>query len=599
MHRRVMLPLPRAIPIVWLLPLVLAALVLGSVLPVGLFSYLAARDTTARLLRDRIEQTLARAGERVAAQLDPVHLQLDQLARRVRAGTFDPRDSTELRLMLAGALSVGPQVGEIVFVGADLLAYRFPREGDGAHVEDWTGNGAARASIEEGRAVPLSTWSPPTWNAALGQPVITRRVSLQGPSGFVGMLHAVIPLLELSRQMQEVAGDLGLTPFLLAGRERVIAHPDLGRALASGAASDATPLPHLDQVGDRVLARMWAERNELGMVAPLRGAEGHWVGPWTDAHIFVYQPVGGYGPDPWLLGLHMPSEQTRRERWATIAIAIGAAGVLALALAIAVTVGRKLARPILDLAAIARRVEAFDFPKAPDLPSSRIAEINTATDALGRMMRALSWFETYLPRVLVRRLMAAGGAMPASELREVTAMFTDLEGYTKFSRGRPAGEIIDYLNGLIGRMGPIIESTGGTVDKYIGDGLLAFWGAPETQPDHARRAVEAAGAIARAVQAYNAERRAAGNDACRMRIGVHTGDAMVGNIGFPGRLNYTILGEAVNRAQWLEERGRGELGTDDVVVLLSPATHRAAEVGAGAEPCADGTAWRLKLEAPA
>jgi adenylate cyclase len=162
----------------------------------------------------------------------------------------------------------------------------------------------------------------------------------------------------------------------------------------------------------------------------------------------------------------------------------------------------------------------------------------------------------------------------------LTVMFTDLENYTGFSRDRPADETAAYLNTLLARIGPAIEASGGTIDKYIGDAIMAFWGAPEPRADHAAAACRAACSIAELVTAFNRERRARGLDACRMRIGLHTGPVVVGNIGFEGRMDYTIIGEVVNMAQRLEQAGRRLLGDgEEVIVLMSATTREAAGDG--------------------
>ena len=185
----------------------------------------------------------------------------------------------------------------------------------------------------------------------------------------------------------------------------------------------------------------------------------------------------------------------------------------------------------------------------------------------------------------------------AGERREVTVMFTDLENYTGFSRDRPADETAAYLNTLLARIGPVIEETGGTIDKYIGDAIMAFWGAPEPRPDHAAAACRAACANAELVTAFNRERRAQGLDACRMRIGLHTGPVVVGNIGFEGRMDYTIIGEVVNMAQRLEQAGRRLIGAgEEVVVLISAATREAAGDGFDCEVVPeDQPIYRLRL----
>jgi adenylate cyclase len=203
------------------------------------------------------------------------------------------------------------------------------------------------------------------------------------------------------------------------------------------------------------------------------------------------------------------------------------------------------------------------------------------------MGEVLARTQVYLPRRLIQRLLAAGADVGASELREVTVMFCDLEGFTAFARGRPAQEVADYVNSLMRRLGPAIEATGGTIDKYTGDGVMAFWGAPEHQPDHAARALAAVREIGVEVVTFNASRRARGLPACRLRVGLHAGPAIVGNVGFEGRVDYTVMGEAVNAAQRLEQRGRG-LGAlgEEVVVIASAAVLEAAapDASARAEP---------------
>src|SRR4029450_12066445 len=113
----------------------------------------------------------------------------------------------------------------------------------------------------------------------------------------------------------------------------------------------------------------------------------------------------------------------------------------------------------------------------------------------------------YLPRALVARLIAQQGALPAAEDRAITILFCDLEGYTPYPPGRPATETATYLNDLMARVGPAIEATGGTIDKYMGDGLMAFWGAPEPNAQHARAACLGALSIAHEVEAFNRARR--------------------------------------------------------------------------------------------
>ena len=112
-----------------------------------------------------------------------------------------------------------------------------------------------------------------------------------------------------------------------------------------------------------------------------------------------------------------------------------------------------------------------------------------------------------------------------------------------------------------------IDAEGGIIDKYIGDSIMAFWGAPDDQHDHAARAVRAALRISDAIAEENADREAKGLEPIGVRIGLHSGPAVVGNIGAPGRINYTLIGDTVNVAQRLEGLGR-EIDPDAAVILM-------------------------------
>ena len=113
------------------------------------------------------------------------------------------------------------------------------------------------------------------------------------------------------------------------------------------------------------------------------------------------------------------------------------------------------------------------------------------------------------------------------------------------------------LNDHFAKLAACIEAEDGTVDKFIGDSVMAFWGAPDAQPDHAERAARAARCIVDTVNADNQQRVANGHSPIGLRIGLHTGAVTVGNIGAPDRINYTIIGDTVNVGQRLEQFAKG------------------------------------------
>jgi class 3 adenylate cyclase len=199
-----------------------------------------------------------------------------------------------------------------------------------------------------------------------------------------------------------------------------------------------------------------------------------------------------------------------------------------------------------------------------------VREFDEAGQAFNQMMAGLRWFETYVPRRLVQRLMARrASADLVSEEREVTVMFTDLRGFTQTSEHLSAASVAAMINEHFAMLYRCIDAEDGTVDKYIGDGMMVFWGAPIEQPDHAARAWRAIRAMAAAVVGDNRRRRADGLMPFRLAIGAHAGPVVVGNIGPPGRVNYTVVGDAVNMASRLLDLAKEQPTDDDVVVLLS------------------------------
>lgn len=596
----------RGYPLARLLPAVLAALTAFAVLPVIALGYWGARDNTSRLLRDRSELTIQAAVDHVEALLEPPRAQVTYLADSIARGTIDPDDRAAMRAFVSGGLAATPQVVGISYIRPDLTGPRYGRAGGAADEVDWSrvpgaaeDLEAARASVAAGQ--PWLRWSDPVFVAARGETLIPLRIALQSRNGFKGLLSAAISTSRLSAELEGLAAGTGQTPFILVGRDRVLAHPNLLPATAT----DRKPghVRRLDEIGDPVLAGFHTlERNPLTASAPFHRAQGHWSWVGDATYAFVYRVVGTYGDEPWTVGLHAPGEASRRERWIVIGIAVGGSVLLILATLAAAMLGRVLARPALALADAARHAEALDFAGVRGFEPGPFAEFNAAGAALANMAAGLRWFEAYLPRRIVRRLMERGGGAPRSEQRVVTIMFTDLAGYSAFSAGRPAEEAAAYLNGLLAEIGPLIEGSGGTIDKYMGDAVMAFWGAPDELPDHAATACKAALSIADAVIAFNARRRAAGLEVCALRVGLHTGSVVVGNIGFEGRLDYTIVGEAVNLAKRLEQAGKAFAG-NEVVVLASGATYDAAgeDPGFASEPAAlpaeweaGGPVWRLR-----
>ena len=160
-----------------------------------------------------------------------------------------------------------------------------------------------------------------------------------------------------------------------------------------------------------------------------------------------------------------------------------------------------------------------------------------------------------------------------SRRRDVTVMFSDIVEFTPHAENLPEQETADLLNHHFALLGACIDHEQGVIDKYIGDSVMAVWGGLSRMDDHADHAVRAALAIARVIREDNAIRRAAGQPAIRVRIGLHSGPVVVGNIGAPGRVNFTVVGDTVNIAQRFEQLGKEFMKDGEEIVVLVERRH--------------------------
>ncbi len=172
-----------------------------------------------------------------------------------------------------------------------------------------------------------------------------------------------------------------------------------------------------------------------------------------------------------------------------------------------------------------------------------------------------SAFKQYLSPVVIDELIAHPDRLKlGGERKEISIFFSDLQGFTSISEKLNPEELTAFLNDYLSAMSDVILESGGTIDKYEGDAIIAFWNAPSEQKDHAKRALEAAMKCQSLLQKMRPELSLRVNSGVYMRIGLNTGNAVVGNMGSHNRFDYTMLGDSVNLAARLEGQNK-QFGT--------------------------------------
>jgi adenylate cyclase len=258
--------------------------------------------------------------------------------------------------------------------------------------------------------------------------------------------------------------------------------------------------------------------------------------------------------------------ETRR-----IALVLALALVL-LAVVLAVRLSQGVSRPLRLLADDLARVGRFELSTRP-APRSPIREVVVLGDAVTRMKASLRSFGRFVPTEVVRDLLARGEeARLGGETRALTLHFSDIEGFTQISERMSPAEVVRDLAEYLEAMTGAIREYDGTVDKFMGDGIMAFWNAPNAVPDHAAQACRAALRAQECLAALREQWATAGRPQFRARIGLHTGDVLVGTLGTPERFSYTAIGDAVNLASRLEGQNKS-YGT---YILASEDTRAAA-----------------------
>ena len=224
----------------------------------------------------------------------------------------------------------------------------------------------------------------------------------------------------------------------------------------------------------------------------------------------------------------------------------------AIVMILAVFVGRWLAKPIEKLTGEAEAIGQLDFDQQVTIRSP-FSEIQQLNDAMSSMKQAISTFARYLPRSLVAQLVESGASAElGGTRRDLAIMFSDIEGFTTITEKSASGPMMHQLSQYFEGQSNAILKHNGTIDKFIGDAVMAFWNAPRDDLEMASNACKAVLEASNALATLNVRWDIEGRPALETRYGLHLGSAVVGNVGSSERMNYTAMGASVNLAARLE-----------------------------------------------
>jgi adenylate cyclase len=404
----------------------------------------------------------------------------------------------------------------------------------------------------DGNPDPGITHATPTIVAGNVVGVATADFSLRG-------LSKIVSTIDFAREgKSESAGVAFIAAVFDDGARRIIAHPDLEQVLAKGATGPE--LRRMADMTDQTAKRVLATGKRADEETTVTGT-GFVLRQGSTVSIVSSAPLQRVGLR-WQIYAVAPESFFSRELAEARRLVMGfSAAMLVVGLLVGYAVSRRITRPLSILARQAASVQRLEIDPSP-LESAGIREIAQLAASVESMKTGLRSFTRLVPKEYVRYLIRHDlEVVPGGERREMSVMFADLTGFTGLAEQLSPEELIRVLTRFFDIASAAVQATGGIVDKYNGDDVMAFWGAPDEVENVAASAIDAMLQIQSELAAIVPEH---GEVQFAARIGVATGSVFVGNLGTRERMNYTVIGDRVNIAARLQGLGKF-YGVDSVI----------------------------------
>lgn len=410
---------------------------------------------------------------------------------------------------------------------------------------------------------PKSLLTGPYTFFATGEPGYTLRIPLR--EGRRGVIAGDILLDETETMLSgQRLGKSGLA-FLFNEDDRIIAHPQMAEPMRSGAAEELPAISDVKLAGLADAIRAWRSGGSAQQFFSDRSGR---------AYLAAFQRIETAGDADIRLAVVAPLDEfyaeiiSERRRLFIVAMVFVAAS-----LPFVFWIGSLLARSLRQLAKETDSIQRFELAERPRVRSS-ITEIDELGRSVFTMRNVVRNFSSFVPKRIVQQLLESGSDLRlGGTRREISVLFTDVSDFTAKTEKADPSEVMLYTSRYFAAMSETVMAHQGTVDKFIGDGMMAFWNAPADDPDHVSHCCSAVLACLRRNDELNLTFNAENWPAYDTRFGLHVGDAVVGNIGSSDRMNYTALGATINLAARLEglnkSYGTRVLATDAIKARAS------------------------------
>ena len=389
-------------------------------------------------------------------------------------------------------------------------------------------------------------WSEPYLATTTKRPVVSGSRPIITNGERIGVVNINIPLTELSQFMAQQQVSANGIAFLVSINGDLLAFPDEQFLSIKDSSSGNF---RLGKISD--LPQNWIKSGWQNYIENEKESFSFTVAdtPYLASFRKFSQPTLA----SWRIGIVMPEKDVTSAVQQTLLMAFGVAGfIFLLSLFPLFWFARRLSLPIAQLVDQTRELKDFRLENITKI-NSPIREMNILSESIVAAAQGLRSFQKYIPAELVRQLMSSGKPIEiGGESRYLTILFSDLKDFSTLSENTPSRELLLRVSSYFEIFINAIKEEGGYVDKFIGDSVMAFWGAPLPEHHHAYHACVAAVKSQRRMKFLNENLIKDEKPPLTVRIGLHSDAVLVGNVGSPEKLSYTVMGDGVNIASRLE-----------------------------------------------